>query len=125
MFGLASGLLLGLSVISKPAPAGAISTVTNIESQCTFLEDNCTTVDATAVATSTSISVNAAGVWTATCVGTTTILPKKTTKCVGKTLAANCGLETFSGKDKGPVDTEDWVETISPKGSIKLTCKLP
>src|ERR1700726_4657506 len=94
MLGLASSFLLGLSVFSQPAPAGAGSAATEIVGSCVFLSKDCLTVDKIAVVTSASISVNSAGGWTASCSGTTTNKPTKATKCDGEALNNVPGTES-------------------------------
>jgi hypothetical protein len=118
-------------VAMKPSAPVTPGVATN--AQCAFLEDDCATIDTSNVITRASISVNAAGIWTASCTGTTTHVPKKATICNGETLnkgteaapTVPCNLETFgSGGNKGPKAVDDWVETISTAGNVKLTCKF-
>jgi hypothetical protein len=129
---LASGVLAGLLMFSIPRSVLA-QNATLISTFCHLLQDNCLSLDNLAVISSTSISRNSAGVWTATCTGTTSIKPLKPTKCEGEML--NTGTEASpvnacamqlsgDGTFVGPVSTDDWTETISPSGAVKMTCKL-
>ena len=132
---LAGCLSIGLAVFCRPATAlAAPKAVVVIVGICGVLEDNCTTADSSFVVSSAKVSVNAAGVWTSTCEGKTTHTPTKATKCVGETLNGTagdtspqfaCGLETEgAGGINGPVFTDDWSETITPSGHVKMTCKF-
>ena len=129
---LALFLAMGLGMFCRPAPALAQSVVIG---GCGFvLSSDCTSPDKTSVVTSVKIALNAAGVWTSTCSGTTTTAPAKATKCDGETLNANStegspadpcqmSLAQFSGTT-GPVSSDDWTETITPSGKINLVCKF-
>src|ERR1700686_560932 len=80
-------LSIGLAVFCRPTPANAQSAVIG---GCGFvLSSDCTSPDKTSLAKSVKISLNAAGVWTSDCSGTTTTTPTTATKCDGETLNAN------------------------------------
>jgi hypothetical protein len=121
-------LSIGLAVFCRPTPANAQSAVIG---GCGFvLSSDCTSPDKTSLAKSVKISLNAAGVWTSDCSGTTTTTPTTATKCDGETLNANStevspadpcsmALEQFGGTT-GPVLSDDWTETITPSGKVHL-----
>jgi hypothetical protein len=122
-------LSIGLAVFCRPAPALAQSVIIG---GCGFvLSSDCTSPDNTSLVTSAKISLNAAGVWTSSCSGTTTTPPTKATKCDGEvlnvgtegapTVPCQLSLAQFSGTT-GPVLTDDWTETITPSGKIHLVC---
>lgn len=125
-------LSIGLAAFCRPTPALAQSVIIG---GCGFvLSSDCTSPDNTSVVTSAKIALNAAGVWTSSCTGTTTTPPTKTTKCDGETLNAagtegaptvpcQLSLAQFSSTT-GPVLSDDWTETITPAGKIHLVCKL-
>jgi hypothetical protein len=74
-------LSIGLAVFCRPTPAHAQSAIIG---GCGFvLSSDCTSPDKTSLARSVKISLNAAGVWTSDCSGTTTTTPTKATKCDG------------------------------------------
>jgi len=75
-------LSIGLAVFCRPTPANAQSAVIG---GCGFvLSSDCTSPDKTSLAKSVKISLNAAGVWTSDCSGTTTTTPTTATKCDGE-----------------------------------------
>jgi hypothetical protein len=122
-------LSIGMAVFCRPTPANAQSAVIG---GCGFvLSSDCTSPDNTSLVTSVKVSLNAAGVWTSSCSGTTTTLPTKATKCDGEVLNAateaaptdpcSLSLEQF-GSTTGPVLSDDWTETITPSGKIHLVC---
>jgi hypothetical protein len=76
VFGFAFIISMGVLSICRPTIAVAqASAATAVVGICIFLENDCATSDSTAAVTSVRISVNSAGVWTATCLGTTTVKP--------------------------------------------------
>jgi hypothetical protein len=129
---LAWVFLLGIFVIYRPISATAQQAAITGSGTCQFLENDCATLDSTASLSSLNISVNSKGVWTATCRGTTTIKPSKSTRCVGETLNTGtedapinaCELQLASGVTTGPVFTDDWNETITPSGKVTLKCSF-
>jgi hypothetical protein len=127
---LICGVLIGLSALCQTASAAPVNF-----GVCDFvLANDCNSLDATSVPTSDKISVNSAGVWTSTCLGTTGAKPTKATKCDGETLNGSmgdpapqfaCELRLFGDDtETGPVFTDDWSETITPSGNVKMTCKF-
>jgi hypothetical protein len=124
------GVLIGLSALCQTASAAPLNF-----GVCDFvLANDCKSLDTTSSPTSDKISVNSAGVWTSTCLGTTGAKPTRTTKCDGETLNGSMGdtVPQFAcelvllGDDTetGQVFTDDWSETITPSGSVKMTCKF-
>jgi hypothetical protein len=92
---------------------------------CVALDDTCGAVDSAFTPASVSISVKGA-VTSVSCSGTSTTKPTKTTKCDGEALGgANENVPTqacvitIGGKS---TSTDDWSETITTKGSVKLKC---
>jgi hypothetical protein len=127
---LICGVLIGLSALCQTASAVAVNVAV-----CEFvLANDCKSLDTTSTVTSDKISVSSAGVWTSTCLGTTGVKPTRATKCDGETLNGSMGdpvpqfacelLMAGNGAETGPVLTDDWTETITPSGSVKMTCKF-
>ena len=132
---LAWCLSIGLAVFCRPATAlAAANPVVAIAGICEPLEHDCATLDHTFLVSSAKVSVNAAGVWTSTCTGTTTVTPTKATKCDGETLNGTTGdtspqfacelLTEGTGGLTGPVFTDDWTETITPSGHVTMKCSF-
>ena len=132
---VASVLVLALGVVCRPGSASAVTPVpvTDIIGACDFvLSTDCVSPDDTSTTTSVKIALNKAGVWTATCDGTTTSKPTKAKKCDGEALNSTgtedapvdpCGLQlSQNAGTTGPVFTDDWTETISASGNIHLAC---
>jgi len=93
---------------------------------CGVLDKTCLSSDGTFVPTAVRVSVSA-GVTTVECLGTTTILPTTATACDGERLnrtssesmpASPCAITLGTTS----VHVDDWYETISTLGSVKLTC---
>ena len=129
--------LISLSLFGRPTGAlAAPMGVSAVVGSCAVLENDCATIDMSLAITSTKTALSAAGVWTSTCTGTTINKPSKTTKCNGETLSGSggdtpspqfaCAMEFigFLAVNAGPVYTDDWTETISPSGNVKMTCKF-
>jgi hypothetical protein len=125
-------LSIGLAAFCRPTPALAQPVIIG---GCGFvLSSDCTSPDNTSLVKSVKVSVNAAGVWTSDCTGTTTTTPTKATKCDGETLNANsteaspadpCQLSLAQfNSTTGPVLSDDWTETVTPSGNIHLVCKF-
>ena len=132
---LAGCLSIGLAVFCRPAAVLAAATpVVAIAGICEPLEHDCATLDKSFLVSSVKVSVNAAGVWTSTCTGTTTVTPTKATKCDGETLNGPagdtspqhaCELEVVgNGGATGPVFTDDWTETVTPSGHVTMKCNF-
>ena len=134
LLNLMCGALIGVSALCQTASA-APTPVTIILGGCGFVvASDCVSPDTLSKVTSDKISLSSAGVWTASCTGTTTTAPTKATKCDGETLNASgtegtpvdpceMQLEQFSSTT-GPIFTDDWTETITPTGKIHLICKF-
>jgi hypothetical protein len=134
---LICSLLISLSLFGRPTGTlAAPSAVDAVVGECVVLESDCATIDMSLAITSTKTSLSAAGVWTSTCTGTTINKPTKTTKCDGERLSGSggdtpspqfaCAMEFigYLSVNAGPVYTDDWTETISPSGIVKMTCKF-
>jgi hypothetical protein len=103
---------------------------------CNVVEMDCNTHDGGFTVSSSKVSVNTAGVWTSTCLGITTNKPTKATKCDGETSNGSAGdtaspqfaclllMQNDGSSTTGPVFTDDWIETITPSGNVKMTCKF-
>jgi hypothetical protein len=107
-----------------PTPTAGEAAITGT---CAVLDSTCVNSDSAFVPTSVKVSITKT-VTTATCVGTTTALPTKATKCDGEILGGASG-ETaplqpctiLLGATSAPID--DWTETITKTGKVTLTCK--
>jgi hypothetical protein len=129
---LACVSLIGLLMIAWPARVNAQSAAITATATCDFLGNDCATVDSTASLNSITLALSSAGVWTATCRGTTTTKPSKITHCDGETLNTGteavpinaCELQLGSGVTNGPVFTDDWTETIGTSGKVTLRCNF-
>ncbi len=96
---------------------------------CEALDDTCAAVDNTFTFSSVMVSLKSPTVGSLTCSGTTKTLPAKTTKCDGEKLGGAfpetaptqpCSMTLGSTT----LTTDDWTETISKAGKVKLTCKF-
>ena len=96
---------------------------------CEALDDTCAAVDSTFTASSVMVSLKSSTVGSLTCSGTTTTLPAKTKKCDGEKLGGASG-ETAPTQacsmtlGSTTLTTDDWTETISKAGKVRLTCKF-
>jgi hypothetical protein len=131
---LAWSLSIGAAVFYGPAAAFATPTrVVAVGAQCRTLESDCATPDPSFAVTSVQVSVNAAGVWTSTCTGTTTFRPAQATVCKGETLNGASGdsdpqfeaeMALVPNGAEPAHFTDDWSETITPSGQVTMTSKL-
>ena len=116
-------LFIAVFAFYRPVPALAQA----VTGTCgVVLASDCVTSDTTFIPTAARVSVSA-GVTTVQCVGTTTTLPATATTCdgerVNRTSAENtpahpCSITLGSTS----VGVDDWYETISTSGSVKLVC---
>jgi hypothetical protein len=121
------GSASALAQTPTPTPTPGSTAETAVTGTCAVLDNTCAASDTTFVPTSVKVSVTKT-ITTATCLGTTTALPAKTTKCNGETLGGASG-ETaplqpctiLLGTTSAAID--DWTETITKTGKVTLTCK--
>jgi hypothetical protein len=122
-------LLTAVFAFYRPGPALAVTSAA-VSGNCSVFGLDCKTADPLFVPTAARVSVSA-GVTTAECVGTTPTLPGPTAKgCDGEFMNRNlpsdgsttapCNI-TLGGAS---VAVDDWHETISTAGIVKLTCKV-
>jgi hypothetical protein len=90
------------------------------------LASDCVTSDTTFIPTAARVSVSA-GVTTVQCLGTTTKIPLTATTCDGERVNRTSGENSPAHPcsitlGSTSVGVDDWYETISISGSVKLVC---
>jgi hypothetical protein len=127
MFSLGLGLIIGTLAFYRPTPAVAAAPGPSATGLCTVLDSTCAAIDNGFTPTSVKVSVSGS-VTSVTCSGTTTSTVTSAVKCDGETLGGTSGetaptqpcVITLGGTS---TSIDDWKETISKSGKVKLTCK--
>jgi hypothetical protein len=116
-------LLIAVFAFYRPGPALAQA----VTGTCGAVLVDCVTSDTTFIPTDARVSVSSTGVTSAVCVGTTANKPGIAVTCDGEKVNGANGDTTPAHPctmmlGATSVGVDDWHETISTSGSVKLTC---
>jgi hypothetical protein len=116
------GLLTATACSTVLRVSSALADEPSASASCGAVDKTCASLDSAFVPTSITVS-SSGGTTKVACTGATTNKPKKTTACSGddKTSETQGCSITLGNQTLG---TDDWTETISSSGKVKLACQF-